>query len=235
MIFQDALTSLNPAYTVGFQLMETLRLHLGLSKIRSAETRTRAAGTGGNSGRQVTFIRLSAPAFRWHEPARNDRHGDCLQSETADCRRTDHRARRDGTGADHGSAGLKVKKPGHGVDPDHARSGGDCRGRTPRGRDVCRRNRRNQLRCRIFSTARDYPHTQALLASIPEHSKGAERLATLPGVVPGQYDRPIGCLLSPRCPYANDKCRNEHPQLVETGTSHVRCFTPLDAAGRPIQ
>ena len=39
MIFQDALTSLNPAYTVGFQLMETLRLHLGLSK---AEAQKRA-------------------------------------------------------------------------------------------------------------------------------------------------------------------------------------------------
>ena len=71
-------------------------------------------------------------------------------------------------------------------------------------------------------------YTQALLASIPEHSKGAERLATLPGVVPGQYDRPLGCLLSPRCPYVQDNCRQQRPSLDRQAHSLVRCFYPLN-------
>lgn len=50
--------------------------------------------------------------------------------------------------------------------------------------------------------APSHPYTEALLKAIPEHSAGAQRLATLPGIVPGRYDRPQGCLLSPRCPYA---------------------------------
>ncbi|MCW8356947.1 hypothetical protein N5P32_13995 [Marinomonas pontica] len=42
---------------------------------------------------------------------------------------------------------------------------------------------------------------------MPESAAGKARLEALPGVVPGQYDRPLGCLLSPRCPYATDHCR----------------------------
>ncbi|WP_255990045.1 ABC transporter ATP-binding protein [Chitinolyticbacter albus] len=84
----------------------------------------------------------------------------------------------------------------------------------------------------IFNTPR-HPYTQALLCSIPEHSKGAERLATLSGVVPGRYDRPKGCLLSPRCPYVQPVCHNEHPLLEATHRGSARCFFALDDAGRP--
>ncbi len=56
-----------------------------------------------------------------------------------------------------------------------------------------------------------HPYTEALLKAIPEHSAGEERLATLPGIVPGHYDRPRGCLLSPRCPYVQDNCRQRTP------------------------
>ena len=84
----------------------------------------------------------------------------------------------------------------------------------------------------IFDYPR-HPYTQALLSSIPEHSKGAHRLATLPGVVPGQYDRPVGCLLSPRCPYVQEACQTSRPLLQTLGNSTVRCIMPLDEAGRP--
>ena len=50
----------------------------------------------------------------------------------------------------------------------------------------------------------------------------------LPGIVPGQYDRPAGCLLSPRCPIAFDRCRIERPAFVGTDQQGVRCFTPLN-------
>ena len=73
-----------------------------------------------------------------------------------------------------------------------------------------------------------HPYTEALLKAIPEHSLGAERLATLPGIVPGRYDRPVGCLLSPRCPYAQPHCREQRPALEAHARGAVRCFYPLN-------
>ncbi|WP_432459810.1 dipeptide ABC transporter ATP-binding protein [Agarivorans sp. QJM3NY_25] len=84
----------------------------------------------------------------------------------------------------------------------------------------------------IFSNPK-HPYTQALLRSLPESSAGKARLDALPGVVPGAFDRPVGCLLNPRCAYASDRCRNERPTMLHDGERQVRCFTPLDDAGRP--
>jgi len=77
-----------------------------------------------------------------------------------------------------------------------------------------------------------HPYTAALLASLPERSQGRE-LYALPGVVPGQYDRPQGCLLNPRCPHASEHCWQAAPVLRTLDQRRVRCHTPLDAAGRP--
>jgi dipeptide transport system ATP-binding protein len=71
-----------------------------------------------------------------------------------------------------------------------------------------------------------HPYTAALLAALPEHNPGARRLNALPGVVPGRLDRPAGCLLQPRCAHAQAKCGQERP-LLHAG---VRCFYPLGAA-----
>ena len=62
-----------------------------------------------------------------------------------------------------------------------------------------------------------HPYTQALLRSLPEFAEGKSRLQSLPGVVPGKYDRPQGCLLNPRCPYATDLCRSVEPELRQIG------------------
>ena len=79
---------------------------------------------------------------------------------------------------------------------------------------------------------RDSPYTEALLKALPErsvgeHSAGASRLATLPGIVPGRYDRPIGCLLSPRCPYVQERCQQQRPALEPHERGAARCFFPL--------
>ena len=85
----------------------------------------------------------------------------------------------------------------------------------------------------IFETPR-HPYTAALLEALPERSVGATRLKTIPGVVPGQFDRPAGCLLNPRCEFATDRCRDEIPQLqFDADGRQVRCHTPLDAEGKP--
>ena len=78
-----------------------------------------------------------------------------------------------------------------------------------------------------------HPYTQALLRSLPEFAEGKSRLQSLPGVVPGKYDRPQGCLLNPRCPYATDLCRRVEPELRQVGNRQVKCHTPLNAQGEP--
>lgn len=84
----------------------------------------------------------------------------------------------------------------------------------------------------IFRAPR-HPYTQALLRALPEFAGNKSRLASLPGVVPGKYDRPQGCLLNPRCPYATDLCRSTEPELRTVGARQVKCHTPLDDEGRP--
>jgi peptide/nickel transport system ATP-binding protein len=84
----------------------------------------------------------------------------------------------------------------------------------------------------LFATPR-HPYTEALLASLPERNAGRRRLASLPGVVPGAFDRPAGCLLSPRCPYVQPRCRAERPELFAVGASRARCFFPLGAPPIP--
>ena len=78
----------------------------------------------------------------------------------------------------------------------------------------------------IFELPR-HPYTEALLAALPERNVGRRRLQSLGGVVPGAYDRPAGCLLSPRCPYAQERCRAERPALFELEPGRARCFFPL--------
>lgn len=85
----------------------------------------------------------------------------------------------------------------------------------------------------IFRAPR-HPYTQALLRALPEFAQDKARLASLPGVVPGKYDRPQGCLLNPRCPYATDKCRVDEPELNTLADGRQsKCHYPLDDAGRP--
>ncbi|MGL9719723.1 dipeptide ABC transporter ATP-binding protein [Symbiopectobacterium sp.] len=85
----------------------------------------------------------------------------------------------------------------------------------------------------IFHAPR-HPYTQALLRALPEFAVDKSRLASLPGVAPGKYDRPLGCLLNPRCPYASARCREAEPELRDIPGRQVKCHTPLDDEGRPV-
>jgi dipeptide transport system ATP-binding protein len=82
----------------------------------------------------------------------------------------------------------------------------------------------------IFTTPQ-HPYTAALMSALPENNVGRDRLQTIAGVVPGAYDRPHGCLLAPRCAYAESRCQAERPALSRAEHGEVRCFFPLDARG----
>src|SRR2546429_617091 len=79
--------------------------------------------------------------------------------------------------------------------------------------------------------APEHPYTQALLAALPEHNLERSRLKAIPGIVPGQFDRPVGCLLSPRCDYALERCHRDQPLLEGPEGRKVRCHFALDHAG----
>ena len=72
-----------------------------------------------------------------------------------------------------------------------------------------------------------HPYTAALLDALPERAEGKKRLAAIPGVVPGLSDRPSGCLFNPRCRYASDRCLAERPPLGLGEGRAVRCVSPL--------
>jgi dipeptide transport system ATP-binding protein len=85
---------------------------------------------------------------------------------------------------------------------------------------------------RALFNSPQHPYTEALLSALPERSDGSARLATIPGMVPGLYDRPVGCLFSPRCAYATNRCSDERPPLRAWEDGRVRCHYALGDPNR---
>jgi dipeptide transport system ATP-binding protein len=71
-----------------------------------------------------------------------------------------------------------------------------------------------------------HPYTVALLAALPDLVHGG-RLAAIPGVVPGQWDRRGGCLFAPRCAFATEHCRTVVPLHAAAAVGRALCHTPL--------
>ncbi len=80
----------------------------------------------------------------------------------------------------------------------------------------------------IFSNPQ-HPYTQGLLASIPGLDDEVERLQVIEGVVPTPGNFPEGCGFNPRCPYAKDICRAIVPPAFEVGPGHhAACWKLVD-------
>ena len=70
-----------------------------------------------------------------------------------------------------------------------------------------------------------HPYTVGLMTSVPALSKGRERLTTIPGVVPSLFNIPDGCPYYDRCPDAKEFCKDKLPAMVEVDKGHwVRCW-----------
>jgi peptide/nickel transport system ATP-binding protein/oligopeptide transport system ATP-binding protein len=70
-----------------------------------------------------------------------------------------------------------------------------------------------------------HPYTIGLLGSIPRLDASRDRLATIDGSVPSPDKQPRGCRFSPRCPFADRRCRDEEPPLYDIASDHrVACW-----------
>ena len=78
-----------------------------------------------------------------------------------------------------------------------------------------------------------HPYTLGLLGSIPRLNEDRERLQVIEGAVPNPFDMPRGCRFHPRCSYVEEVCAKEEPDLVEVEPGHqVRCWRYTGYQGR---
>ena len=232
MIFQDPMTSLNPAYTVGFQIMEAIKSHQGGSKKERRERTLellRLVGipdpesridvyphqlSGGMSQRVMIAMAIACKPRLLIADEPTTALDVTIQAQIVDLLlELQHKECMSLSLITHDLA--LVAEAAHRIIVMYAGQVVE----EGRAEDIFREPK--------------HPYTQALLRSLPEFAEGKSRLQSLPGVVPGKYDRPQGCLLNPRCPYATDLCRSVEPELRQVGNRQVKCHTPLNAQGEP--
>ena len=230
MIFQEPMSSLNPCFTVGFQITESLKKHMDLSRaerraraielldlvgIPAPETRLNAFPhqlSGGMSQRVMIAMALSCNPKLLIADEPTTALDVTIQAQILDLL-----ARlQEETGMalilithDMGVVAetaqrVQVQYAGQKVEEQPVRA--------------------------LFDTPH-HPYTAALLAALPERAT-ERRLPTIPGVVPGQFDRPQGCLFSPRCMLADDKCRREVPPVQTAALGLARCHYPIPTPGQ---
>jgi dipeptide transport system ATP-binding protein len=231
MIFQDPMTSLNPCFTVEYQLAETLRIHEGGSRralraralellraveIPDAERRLDAYPhqlSGGMSQRVMVAMAIACNPRLLIADEPTTALDVTIQAQMLALLLKLQRER---------GMGLMLITHDLGVVAEVAR-----RVMVMYAGQVV-----ETARVPDIFVAPHHPYTEALLSALPEHNIGQRRLRSMPGVVPGAYDRPAGCLLSPRCPYVQDKCRAERPPLFGVEGAQARCFFPLRQHGK---
>ena len=230
MIFQEPMSSLNPCFTVGFQIGEALRAHEGLSRaerkrrvvsllrdvgIPDPETRVRAFPhqlSGGMSQRVMIAMAIACNPKLLIADEPTTALDVTMQAQILELLLTLR---------ERNGMALILITHDMGVVAETA----DRVIVQYAGRQV----ETNTTRA-LFADPH-HPYTAALLAALPERAT-QRRLPAIPGVVPGQFDRPHGCLFAPRCEFVFSACRQAPPPPAGPELGHALCLAPLaNAAG----
>jgi peptide/nickel transport system ATP-binding protein len=229
MIFQEPMSSLNPAFTIGDQIVEGLLRHRRISR---ADAQARAIEV-------LRQVRIPAPEQRFHEYPHKLSGGmrqramiamalACrprlliadepttaldvtIQAQIIELMRT--------LQAETGTAVILITHDlgvvAEVADEVAVMYAGKIVERAP---------------AQALFDQPQHPYTVGLLGSIPRLDVQRERLASIEGQVPNPLRRPAGCKFADRCPFAIEKCRAEVPPLLEVGPSHrSACWrAPLD-------
>ena len=223
MVFQDPLTSLNPLYTVGRQLTETVRTHCDAN---AAQARDRAVAlltevgipgagqrldayphefSGGMRQRVVIALALAADP----ELVIADEPTTALDvSVQAQVIAVLKRLCRD-----KGTAVILITHDMGVIAETADRVAVMYAGRIVEIGPV-----------RDVIKAANHPYTRGLMGSIPTLEAGRGRLAQIPGSMPRLSEIPTGCAFNPRCAHVMERCRSERPVLSAVGRSQVACF-----------
>jgi dipeptide transport system ATP-binding protein len=231
MIFQEPMSSLNPCFTVGFQIGETLQEHLGLDRkarkkrtielldlvgIPAPEERLKAFPhqlSGGMSQRVMIAMAIACNPKLLIADEPTTALDVTIQAQIIDLLVNLQNEK---------GMALVLITHDMGVVAETAKrvvvmyAGQQVEQQEVKG---------------LFATPH-HPYTHALLDALPERSLDLDRLPTIEGIVPGAGDRPDGCLFSPRCAYVQDDCKMKAPPLEGIGDIALRCFHPVDLEGQ---
>ncbi|WNV11066.1 ABC transporter ATP-binding protein [Tardiphaga sp. 709] len=223
MIFQDPLTSLNPLYKIGDQLVETIRTHLNMNE---TQARKRAVDllaevgipapdkrvdayphefSGGMRQRVVIALAIAAePELIIADEPTTALDVSVQAQIIALIKRL---------GRDHGTAVMLVTHDMGVIAETSDRVAVMYSGRIAEigpVRDVVQ----NPL----------HPYAKGLMGAIPTLTGDAsQRLVQIPGSMPRLSAIPQGCAFNPRCSFAFDRCRIERPEPIAVGAQQVAC------------
>jgi len=227
-IFQDPLTSLNPLYTIGRQITETIRTHLDMTE---AAARDRAVAlleevgipaaarridhyphqfSGGMRQRVVIALALAANPRLIVADEPTTALDVSIQAQVIQLLKRLCR--------EHGTAVMLVTHDMGVIAETADRVAVMYAGRIVEigpVSDVIHRPR--------------HPYTSGLMGSIPSIVDERERLTQIDGSMPRLTAIPSGCAFHPRCPRAFDRCARERPELLDAGATRAACWLHADA------
>jgi peptide/nickel transport system ATP-binding protein len=228
-IFQDPLTALNPLYTVGWQLVETIRTHLPLS---AAKARDRAIElleatgipaarqridlyphqfSGGMRQRVVIALALAAEPLLVIADEPTTALDVSIQAQVIELLKSLCRSR--------GTAIMLVTHDMGVVAEIADRVAVMYAGRIVEIGPVAEVIHRPQ-----------HPYTAGLMGSIPSMHGTAERLVQIDGSMPRLTSIPSGCAFHARCTRAFERCTRERPELIACGASRAACWLHAESA-----